>query len=158
MREDIGMKTYLHGQMDYAKKLKLRFRVGDLDLPERRKRYISSLEKEDVAANMCPCGTTIESRTHIVGECEIYKEEPGALEEMMKVELCYMEEFGRLDSEKTIAIPGDRWWPQTVKQDGDRISKLYGRIVMSAQMLEVSLLGVGTVLRLERDDPWSMVK
>ena len=28
---------------------------------------------------------------------------------------------------------------------------------MSAQMLEVSLLGVGTVLRLERDD-WSMVK
>ena len=37
--EDIGMKTYLHGPMDYAKKLKLRFRVGDLDLPERRKRY-----------------------------------------------------------------------------------------------------------------------
>ena len=29
--------------------------------------------------------------------------------------------------------------------------------VMSAQMLEVSLLGVGTVLRLERD-AWSMVK
>ena len=28
---------------------------------------------------------------------------------------------------------------------------------MSAQMLEVSLLGVGTVLRLERD-AWSMVK
>ena len=36
LREDIGMKTYLHGPMDYAKKLKLRFRVGDLDLPERR--------------------------------------------------------------------------------------------------------------------------
>ena len=30
------MKTYLHGPMDYAKKLKLRFRIGDLDLPERR--------------------------------------------------------------------------------------------------------------------------
>ena len=28
---------------------------------------------------------------------------------------------------------------------------------MSAQMLEVSLLGVGTVLRLERD-AWSMLK
>ena len=28
---------------------------------------------------------------------------------------------------------------------------------LSAQMLEVSLLGVGTVLRLERD-AWSMVK
>ena len=37
LREDIGMKKYLHGPMDHAKKLKLRFRVGDLDLPERRK-------------------------------------------------------------------------------------------------------------------------
>ena len=35
LREDIGMKNYLHGPMDYTKKLKLRFRVGDLDLPER---------------------------------------------------------------------------------------------------------------------------
>ena len=33
-----------------------------------------------------------------------------------------MEEFGRLESsEKTIAILGGRWWPQTAKQDGDRI-------------------------------------
>ena len=39
LREDTGMKTYLHGPMDYAKKLKLQFRVGDLDLPERRKTY-----------------------------------------------------------------------------------------------------------------------
>ena len=36
LREEIRMKTYLHGPMDYAKTLKLRFRVGDLDLPERR--------------------------------------------------------------------------------------------------------------------------
>ena len=36
VRGDIGMKAYLHGPMDYAKKLKLRFRVGDLDLPEIR--------------------------------------------------------------------------------------------------------------------------
>ena len=28
-------ETYLHGPMDYAKTLKLRFRVGDLDLPEK---------------------------------------------------------------------------------------------------------------------------
>ena len=34
---------------------------------------------------------------------------------------------------------------------------MYGKNVMSAQMLELSLLGVGTVLRLERD-AWSMVK
>ena len=26
-------------------------------------------------------------------------------------------------SEKTIAILGDRWWPQTAKQAGERISK-----------------------------------
>ena len=31
--------------------------------------------------------------------------------------------FGTLDSgEKTIAILGDRWWPQTAKQQGDKIS------------------------------------
>ena len=33
----------------------------------------------------------------------------------------------------------------------------YGKNVMSAQMLEVSLLGAGTVPRLDRD-AWSMVK
>ena len=39
----------------------------------------------------------------------------------MKLDVCDMEEFGRLESgEKTIAILGDRWWPQTAKQDGDR--------------------------------------
>ena len=36
LREEIGMKTYLHGPMVYATTLKLRFRAGDLDLPERR--------------------------------------------------------------------------------------------------------------------------
>ena len=60
-REDIGMKTYLHGPIDYAKKPKLRLRVGDVDLPER-KRYTSGREEEDVATNMRPCGT-IQSRT-----------------------------------------------------------------------------------------------
>ena len=74
---------------------------------------------------MCPCGTTIESRTDIVGKCEIYKERRDALEEeMRKLDVFDMEEFGRLkSSEKTIAILGDRWWLQTAKQDGDRISK-----------------------------------
>ena len=78
-----------------------------------------------MATNMCACGTTIESRTHIVGECEIYKEERDALEEEMKeFDACDMEEFGRLkSSEKTIAVLGKKWWPQTAKQDGDRMSK-----------------------------------
>ena len=35
-----------------------------------------------------------------------------------------MEEFGTLESsEKTIAMLGDRWWPQAAKQEGDMISK-----------------------------------
>ena len=59
-----------------------------------------------------------------VGECEIYKEERGVLEEMRKLDECDMEEFGRLEiSEEMIAILGDRWWPQSAKKDGDRISK-----------------------------------
>ena len=36
LRDEMGMKTYLHGPMDYVKTLKLRLRVGDLDLPEKR--------------------------------------------------------------------------------------------------------------------------
>ena len=34
-----------------------------------------------------------------------------------------MEKFGTLDSEKTMAIPGDRWWPQTAKQEGEKTSE-----------------------------------
>ena len=34
--------------------------------------------------------------------------------------------FGKLESsERTIAILGDGWWPQTAKQDGDRRSKKF---------------------------------
>ena len=101
-----------------------------------------------MATNMCPCDTTLESRTHVVGECEVYKEERDVLEKGMgKSDVRGMEEFGRLEgSDKTIAILGDRRRPQTAKRDGDRISKqllcvVYGRRVTSAQMLEVSLFG-----------------
>ena len=93
LREDNGMKPYLHGPMDYAKKLKPGFRVGDLDLPERRKGYTSSPEEENMDAHlMCPCGTTIENSIHTVGECEMYKEERDTLEEeMRKLDVCDME-------------------------------------------------------------------
>ena len=59
LREYIGMKTCLHGPMDYEKKLeKLRFRVGDLDLPEGRKiSYASSRKEENMDAQLCLCGT-----------------------------------------------------------------------------------------------------
>ena len=58
--EGIRMKTYLRGAMDFVKTLKLRFRVGDLDLPERRKRYTSSAEEKGVHAQVCPCGKSNE--------------------------------------------------------------------------------------------------
>ena len=45
---------------------------------------------------------------------------------MRKIHECDMEKFGILDSsEKTIVILGDRWWRQTAKQEGDRISKTF---------------------------------
>ena len=151
--------------MDYAKKVKLRFRVGNLELPGRRKRYTSSREEEDVATNMCACGTTIKTRTNLVGECEICKEELDALEETRKLDVCDMEEIRRLEtSEKTIAILRDRWWPQTAKQDEDRIRKQFMWNIWkkrnerpNVEGVFIRLLGVGTVLCLERD-AWSMVK
>ena len=79
-----------------------------------------------------------------------------------EIDECDIEEFGTLGiSEKTIAMLGDRWWPQAAKQEGGNLAKrfyvIYGSNAMSAQMLEVSLLGVGTMLRFERD-AWPMVK
>ena len=115
------MKTYLYGPMDYAKTLKLQFRVTDLDLPERRKRYTSGREEEE-GAQLCPCGEGNESRTHIVGECELIKEERDVLDVTI-IDECDVDNFSTLDSsEKTIAILGDRWWPQKAKQAGDKVS------------------------------------
>ena len=95
----------------------LRFRAGDLDLPERKNRYANSREEEEEGAQMCPCCRAKESRSHIVGEREMYKEERDVLEEEMRtIDECDVEKFDTLDSsEKTIAILGDRWWPQTAK-------------------------------------------
>ena len=48
------------------------------------------------------------------------------LEEMRKIDECGMEKLGTLDSsEKAIAVLGDRWRPQTAKQEGDTISKKF---------------------------------
>ncbi|CAB1109618.1 unnamed protein product [Ectocarpus sp. CCAP 1310/34] len=71
LKEGIGMKSYLDGPVDYAKKLKLQFRAGDLDLPERSKRYSSRRREEVEDRQTCPCGKSEESRPHIVGECEL---------------------------------------------------------------------------------------
>ena len=79
------------------------------------------MEEED--AQTCPCGKARESRIHIVAECELYKDERDILEgEMREVKEGGIQSFDALDSrEKMIAILGDRWWPQTAKQDGDKI-------------------------------------
>ena len=100
------MKTYLHGPIDNAKNLKLRFRIGDLDLPERRNRYTSSRVEEEEYAPTYPCGKGIESRTHKVAEFELYKEEQDILEEEMReVKEGGIKSFEALYSrEKTIAI------------------------------------------------------
>ena len=50
------------------------------------------------------------------------KEGRGVLEEEMReTDECGLEEFGALDSsEKTVAISGDRWWPQAAKQEVEK--------------------------------------
>ena len=56
-----------------------------------------------------------------MGEYKLYKEERDVLEEMRKIDVCDTESL--TSSEKTIAILGDRWWPQAAKQDGDTKEK-----------------------------------
>ena len=59
-------------------------------------------------AHICPCGTTIEGRTHIAGdsiECGINDEERDALEEEMKNVAVTWKSLVRLESsEKRIVI------------------------------------------------------
>ena len=90
------MKTDLHGTLDYAKTLKLRFRIGDLDLPERRKRCASSREEEIAQLSCALVAKAIQSRIHMLGECEIYKEERDVFE-MRKIDGCGIEKFGTRD-------------------------------------------------------------
>ena len=78
LKEGIRTKAYLHGPLDAAKNLKLRFRLGDLDLPERR-RYMTSRVEEEVDKQNCLCGKAIESRAHIVAERELHREERDVL-------------------------------------------------------------------------------
>ena len=77
------------------------------------------------------------------------------LQDMIKIDECDMEKFDTLldSSEKTMAIPGDRWWPKTATQEKQKKNPVQcmGENVTSAQMLEASLLEVGTLFHLERD-------
>ena len=162
MVKRLRQATNEHAPLPRSKKLKLRFRVGDLDLPERRKRYTSSREEEEEDAQKCPCGKTMESRTHIVAECELYKEERDVAEgEVRDMNEDGMKSFDALDSrEKAIVILGDGGHRRRNRKGIRYVNGFYvtyGRNVLSTELLEVPLLGEGTVLRLERD-AWSTVK
>ena len=95
--------------------------------------------------------------SHSVAECELYQEERDVLEgEMRDLNKSGMKSFDALDSrEKTIAILGEsgghRRRNRTAIRSVEGSYVVCGRNVMSTSLLEVSLLGVGTALRLERD-------
>ena len=76
--------------MDYPKTLKLRFRIGDLGLPERRRYvYVPPVVGRRRKMHRCALVAKQQSRTHIMGECEMYKEELDVLEEdMEKIHVC----------------------------------------------------------------------
>ena len=64
---------------------------------------------------------------------------------MRKFDVCDIGEFGRLESsEKTIAVLGDRWWPQTAKQDGYRISNQFLRSMWKGRNERPNVGGVST--------------
>ena len=74
---------------------------------------------------MYPWGKAQESITSniIVGERDTRNGERDVLE-MRRIDECDMEKFGTPDRrEKTIAMLGDRSWPNTAKQEGDKKSK-----------------------------------
>ena len=73
----------------------------------------------------------VQSRNDIVGECETFKEERDVLEEKLReVDEYDMEEFNKLDSsERTIAILGERWWPQAAKQEREKTRRRRDRIL-----------------------------
>ena len=51
---------------------------------QKEERDIPIIGKKRTWMYMCQCGTTIQSRTQLAGEYEIYKEERDALEEEMR--------------------------------------------------------------------------
>ena len=106
---------------------------------------------------MCPCGKEKESITHIMGFRYLYIEERDVLEDVMRhIDEYDVETFSVQDSsEKTIAISLEIDFGQKRRK---RLMQ-YGEEKRNEHPNDggVSSLGVGTVLRLERD-AWSMVK
>ena len=83
-------------------------------------------------------------------------------DELRKLDVCDLEEFDRLESiEKTIAVSGDRWWPQTAKQDGVRINKQFIFSIREKRKERPNVGGVSIRIRYgapSRNDAWSIFK
>ena len=74
--------------------------------PGPARRSTSSRVEAEQGTQRCPCGNANESRTHIVRECELYKEERYVLRDEENRQMRH----GTLgSSEKTIDILGYRW-------------------------------------------------
>ena len=74
-------------------------------------------------------------------------------EKMRKINEYDMEKIGTLDnSEKTIAILGDRWWPQAAKQEGGMISKTFLLCTIWKQRMERLSVG-GVFIRSRNGTP-----
>lgn len=86
-----------------GQKSKVRLRVGDLHLPERR--HTGSRVEEVAGEQNCLCGTAIESRTNLVADCDLYKEEQHAEGgKVWALNKGFMKSCGTLDSiEKLVA-------------------------------------------------------
>ena len=69
----------------------------------------------------------------------------GCVEDMRRVNGYDMEKFSTLNSsERTIAIQGDRWWPQVAKEKGDRIIKQFLCNVWEKRNERPNVRGVST--------------
>ena len=92
-------------------------------MPRKRKRYASSRVWRKKAHRGALVAT--QARVEPVWwENVNFTKEWNMSQEIRKMDGCEMEMFGTLDiSEKTIAILGGRWWPQTAKQEGEKMSK-----------------------------------
>ena len=84
LREEIGMEIYFVRPSGLRENAETAISCREPE-PARKKRYTSSREEEE-NAQMCPCGKATESRTHAVGECEVYMEERDVSEEMRKID------------------------------------------------------------------------
>ena len=76
-----------------------------LHLPEIVNRYTSNRVEEEDDAQRCQCGNGDESRTHIVGECERYKDDRDVLrEEVRKIENMCHDKFGILGNSENRSL------------------------------------------------------